>query len=93
MVGMTIHLRAELEELIRQDIQRGPYETVEEFIEHAVKLLHEQEAWFASHRSEIAEKIEVGLNAATQGKLVGEAQVQSHLRERKRAWIEQNRQA
>jgi Arc/MetJ-type ribon-helix-helix transcriptional regulator len=37
---MTIHLRAELEELIQQDIQRGPYQTVEEFIERAVRLLH-----------------------------------------------------
>jgi putative addiction module CopG family antidote len=92
MIAMTIHLRAELEELIRQDIQRGPYQTVEEFIEHAVRLLHEQEMWFASHRSEIAEKVEEGWNAATQGRLVGESQVQSNMRERKRAWIEQHRQ-
>ncbi|MDT7813403.1 MAG: antitoxin ParD1/3/4 [Acidobacteriaceae bacterium] len=93
MIAMTIHLRAELEELIRQDIQRGPYQTVEEFIEHAVRLLHEQEMWFASHHSEIAEKVEEGWNAATQGKLVEESQVQSNMRERKRAWIEQHRQA
>jgi putative addiction module CopG family antidote len=93
MIAMTIHLRAELEELIRQDIQRGPYQTVEEFIEHAVRLLHEQEMWLASHHSEIAEKVEEGWNAATQGKLVEESQVQSNMRERKRAWIEQHRQA
>jgi putative addiction module CopG family antidote len=92
MVAMSVHLRAELEELIRQDIQRGPYQTIEEFVEHAVRLLHEQEAWFASHRSEIAEKIEEGWNAAAQGKLIGEAQAQSRIRERKLAWIEQNRQ-
>jgi hypothetical protein len=49
--------------------------------------------WFASHHSEIAEKVEEGWNAATQGKLVEESQVQSNMRERKRAWIEQHRQA
>ena len=90
---MTIHLRAELEELIQQDIQRGPYQTVEEFVEHAVRLLHEQEVWFAFHRKEIAEKAEEGWNAATQGELVDDAQVKSNMRERKRAWIEQHRQA
>jgi Arc/MetJ-type ribon-helix-helix transcriptional regulator len=90
---MAIHLRAELEELIRQDLQRGPYQTVEEFIEHAVKLLHEQEAWFASRCGEIAEKVEEGWNAAARGELVVDAQVQSNMRERKRAWIEQHRQA
>jgi Arc/MetJ-type ribon-helix-helix transcriptional regulator len=93
MFAMTIHLRAELEELIRQDLQRGPYQTVEEFIQHAVKLLHEQEAWFASGRGEIAEKVEEGWNAAPRGELVGDAQVQSNIRARKRAWIEQHRQA
>jgi Arc/MetJ-type ribon-helix-helix transcriptional regulator len=90
---LTIHLRAELEELIRQDIQRGPYQTVEQFLEHAVRLLHEQEVWFASHRTEIAEKVEEGWNAAIQGKLVDEAQAQSNMREKKRAWLEQHRQA
>jgi Arc/MetJ-type ribon-helix-helix transcriptional regulator len=30
---MEIRLRPELEELIKQDVQRGPYETVDEFVE------------------------------------------------------------
>jgi Arc/MetJ-type ribon-helix-helix transcriptional regulator len=51
---MDIHLGPELEEEIRQDSQRGPYQTVDEFVERAVSLLHEQEAWLASHRDEIA---------------------------------------
>jgi putative addiction module CopG family antidote len=93
MSVMTINLRAELEELIQQDIQRGPYHTVEEFIEHAVRLLHEQEMWFASHRLEIAEKVEEGWSAATRGELAGDAQVKSNMQERKRIWIEQQRQA
>jgi Arc/MetJ-type ribon-helix-helix transcriptional regulator len=62
---MDIHLRPELEELIRQDIRRGPYQTVDAFVEQAVNLLHEQEAWFASHHDETAGKTEDGWNAAT----------------------------
>jgi antitoxin ParD1/3/4 len=89
---MAINLRAELEELIQQDVERGPYQTVEEFIEHAVRLLHEQEVWFASQRREIAEKIEEGWNAAARGELIGESQVKFNMQQRKRAWIEQQRQ-
>lgn len=54
---MKIHLRPEVEQLIKQDVQRGPYQTVDEFVEHAVSLLHEQEAWLAEHGSEVREKI------------------------------------
>jgi Arc/MetJ-type ribon-helix-helix transcriptional regulator len=90
---MDIHLRPELEEQIRQDIQRGPYQTVDEFVERAVSLLHEQEAWYAFHRDEIAGKIEEGWNAAARGELVSDKEVQAHMQERKRAWSEQQRPA
>jgi Arc/MetJ-type ribon-helix-helix transcriptional regulator len=90
---MDIHLRPELEEQIRQDIRRGPYQTVDEFVERAVTLLHEQEAWLAAHRDEIAGKIEEGWNAAVRGELAGDKEVQAHMQERKRAWSEQQRPA
>ena len=41
---MEIRLRPELEELIKQDVQRGPYETVDEFVEHAVSTA--RAGWF-----------------------------------------------
>jgi putative addiction module CopG family antidote len=92
-VVMKIHLRPELEELVKQDVQRGPYQTVDEFVEHAVSLLHEQEAWLAEHGSEIRAKIEQGYAAAQRGELIGSDQVRSGLGERKRAWLAEKRQA
>jgi Arc/MetJ-type ribon-helix-helix transcriptional regulator len=50
--------------LIEEDIQRGPYQSVDEFVERAVSLLHEQEVWLAEHRTEIGAKIEGGYAAA-----------------------------
>lgn len=41
---MEIRLRPEVEALIRQDVERGPYQTIDEFVERAVALLHQQEA-------------------------------------------------
>jgi len=90
---MKIQLRPELEQLIKQDVQRGPYQTVDEFVEHAVSLLHEQEAWLAEHGSEIRDKIEEGYAAAQRGELVDSDQVRSRLDERKRAWLSDKRQA
>jgi Arc/MetJ-type ribon-helix-helix transcriptional regulator len=42
---VTIRIKPELEALIKQDLETGPYQTVEEFVESAVSMLHEQEAW------------------------------------------------
>jgi putative addiction module CopG family antidote len=90
---MKIHLRPELEEMVKQDVQRGPYQTVDEFVEHAISLLHEQESWLAEHSSEIRAKIEQGYAAAQRGELTGSGQVRSALEERKRTWLAEKRQA
>ena len=90
---MDIQLRPELEEQIRQDVQRGPYQTVDEFIERAVRLLHEQEAWLSSHSDEIANKIEEGCLAAERGELIGDEDVKARMLARKKEWLDQQRTA
>ena len=92
-MGMKIHLRPELEEMIKQDVQRGPYRTVDEFVELAISLLHEQAAWLAEHGSEIRAKIEQGYAAAQRGEVIDSAEVRSKMDERKRAWLAEKRRA
>jgi putative addiction module CopG family antidote len=87
-----IHLRPELEEMIKKDVQRGPYQTVNEFVGHAISLLHEQEAWLAEYGTEIQAKIEQGYAAAQLGELIDSDQVRSMPDERKRAWLAEKRQ-
>jgi putative addiction module CopG family antidote len=82
---MEIRLRPELEELIKQDVQRGPYETVDEFVEQAVSMLHEQEAWLAANRADIQAKIGDGYAAAQRGELIDPDEVRSKLQQLKRA--------
>ena len=81
---MEIRLRPELENLIKQDVERGPYQTVDEFVERAVSMLHEQEVWLAQNRSEIARKIDEGYAAAERGELLDPDEVRSKLNELKR---------
>ena len=61
---MNVRLRPELEKLIQEDVERGPYSSVEEYIEHAITMLHERERWLAENRKEIRAKIEEGIAAA-----------------------------
>ena len=81
---MEIRLRPELEELIKQDIERGSYQTVDEFVERAVSMLHEQEAWLAQNRAEIGANIGDGYAAAQRGELIDADAVKSRLAELKR---------
>ena len=64
---MNIRLRPEIEELIKQDIQNGAYRSVDEFVEQAVFILHEQKAWLAANREEIRAKIAEGYAEAQRG--------------------------
>jgi antitoxin ParD1/3/4 len=88
---MEIRLRPELEAVIRQDVQRGAYQTVDEYVEHAVSMLHEQEAWLAAHKAEIESKIDEGYAAAQRGELLEPDEVRSRLGELKRARLGEQR--
>lgn len=88
---MNIRLRPEIEKLIKQDIQGGAYKTVDEFVEHAVSLLHEQEAWLAANREEIKAKIAEGYASGQRGDLIDASDVRARLEARKRAWLTEHR--
>lgn len=79
---MTVRLRPEIERLIQADIQRGPYQSIHEFVEHAVVLLHEEEQWLSSNKEEIAAMIEVGFAQAERGELIEPEAATRLLRER-----------
>ncbi len=84
---MNIRLRPEIEELIKQDLQCGAYESVDDFVEHAVSLLQGQEAWLAANRDQITSKIAAGYASAQRGELIDAADVRSQMEELKRAWL------
>jgi Arc/MetJ-type ribon-helix-helix transcriptional regulator len=84
---MEIHFRPEVEALIRQDVQRGAYQTIDEYIEHAVSMLHEHEAWLAAHQPEIAAKISEGYAAAQRGELLDPGEARSRVNVVKQAVI------
>ena len=79
---MTIRLSPELEALIAEDVARGSYRSADEFVAHAVQLLHEQEQWLADNRQDISAKIEQGFAQAERGELVDGDEAFQQLRRR-----------
>jgi antitoxin ParD1/3/4 len=79
---VTIHLKPELEALIQADVERGPYESADEFVAQAVRLLHAEEQWLADNRADIAAKIERGFAQTERGELVDGEEAFRQLRQR-----------
>jgi putative addiction module CopG family antidote len=88
---MTIHLKPELEALIQKDIERGPYRSVDEFVERAVQMLHEEEALLANDSQAIHEKIERAFRQFENGEGLTPEESRARLREKKAAWLQQQR--
>jgi antitoxin ParD1/3/4 len=81
---MNIRLGPELETLIERDVQRGPYQSADEYVQRAVEMLHEQEEWLAKNRLEIGAQIEHGFAQAERGELIDGEKVFQELREKHR---------
>src|SRR5579859_1390835 len=90
---MTIRLRPEIEKLIEEGVQRGPYRSIDEYVERAVSMLHGQEAWLAENRTEINAKIEDGYAAAQRGELIDSDSVRRLMDDRKTSWLSEHRKA
>jgi Arc/MetJ-type ribon-helix-helix transcriptional regulator len=48
---MEIRLRPELADLIKEDVERGSYASVGDYVEQATTMLPEQETWLTASRS------------------------------------------
>ena len=87
---MTISLKPELEALIQKDVERGPYQSADEFVEQAVQMLHGQEQWLADNHADFAAKVEEGYASAERGELLDPDQVRAQVNDRKQAWRNEN---
>lgn len=76
--------------MIRQGVERGPYNTPEELVEQAISEFHEREDWLAQHRQDIAQKIEEGWQSAKQGNLMTAEEVKFAMETHKAAWLKAN---
>jgi putative addiction module CopG family antidote len=81
---MAIRLKPEIEALIERDVQRGSYQSSDDFVEEAVRQLHDQEEWLAENRARITADIEDGYASAQRGELLTPEEVCSRIEHKKR---------
>ena len=88
---MTIQLKPETEAMIQADVERGPYQSAEEFVEQAVRMLHQEEELVAFQKQIIHEKIERAFEQFERGEELSEEELRAELQEHKAAWLAENR--
>jgi Arc/MetJ-type ribon-helix-helix transcriptional regulator len=88
---MTIHLKPETEALIQENLQRGPYQSVEEFVEQAVRMLHQEEQLWEFEKQAIHDKIERAYGELERSEYLTEEELRVKQQERKTAWLAENR--
>ncbi len=88
-VFVTIHLKPELEALIQKDVERGAFQSVNEFVERAVQMLHEEEALLANDGRVVHEKTERAFGQFERGEGLTPEESRALLQEKKAAWHKQ----
>jgi Arc/MetJ-type ribon-helix-helix transcriptional regulator len=76
-----------------RDVARGPYRSVDDFVEQAVTELHEREEWLAAHPNDIRAAIEEGWAEAERGELVDGEQVKRDIAAMKSDWFAERKGA
>jgi predicted transcriptional regulator len=84
---MTIQLKPEIERIVQQDVAAGVSGSVEEYIEQAILVHHQEQLDLAARREEISALIEEGWQSAQRGELYSEEEVRAYLEERKKEWL------
>ena len=88
---MTINLKPELEQLIQKDIERGAYRSVEEFVERAVQMLHDDEDLLWESKDAIHQEIGRGLDELDRGEGIPGDVSRARLQEKKADWLKGQR--
>jgi putative addiction module CopG family antidote len=91
--SMTINLKPELERLIQKDIERGAYRSIEEFVERAIQMLHDEEDLLWESRDAIHEEIGRGLAELGLGEGISGDESRARLQEKKANWLNQPHQS
>ncbi|GBF79549.1 ribbon-helix-helix domain-containing protein [Aphanothece sacrum] len=67
---MNIHLNLEQEEFIESQIKQGKYTNVQQVIDHALKLLEQEDQDYEKWLDETRQKVAIGLNQLERGEKV-----------------------
>jgi antitoxin ParD1/3/4 len=76
---MTITLRPEQEQLVRDLLRSGGYENAEDTIDSALEMLRSQNEWLLANRGAIDARIRQGIAELDRGEGISEGDLDAHL--------------
>ena len=76
---MTITLRPEQEELVREIIETGAFQTAEEAVGSALEMLRSQNEWLLANREAIDARIRQGIAELDRGESIPEDRLEAYL--------------
>jgi antitoxin ParD1/3/4 len=76
---MTITLRPEQEQLVRDLLRSGGYENAEDAIDSALEMLRSQNEWLLANRSAVDARIRQGIAELDRGEGIREEELDAHL--------------
>jgi antitoxin ParD1/3/4 len=76
---MTITLRPEQEQLVRDLLRTGGYENAEDAIDSALEMLRSQNEWLLANRDAVDARIRQGIAELDRGEGIPEADLDAHL--------------
>jgi Arc/MetJ-type ribon-helix-helix transcriptional regulator len=76
--------------LIQKDIERGAYQSVEEFVERAVQMLHDEEDLLWESKGDIHKAIGQGLAELDRGEGIPGDVSRARLQEKKADWLKRS---
>lgn len=76
---MTITLRPEQEELVREIIETGAFQNAEEAVGSALEMLRSQSEWLLANREAIDARIRRGIAELERGEGIAEDQLDAYL--------------
>ena len=84
---MIIQLKPEIEDLVKQDVQRGSYQSVDDYVQRAITILHEEEELLNHGKDAIAEQIASGLAQLDRGEGIPGDVARARLQQRKSEFL------
>lgn len=79
---MNISLKPEQEQFIQEKLRSGKYETIDELIAEAFRLLEERDRYYEKWVEETRQKVAIGIEQADRGQVTDGKVVIARLREK-----------
>lgn len=76
---MTVELKPEQEHRITEALRSGAYGSVDDVIDRALEVLHEQVEWLTANRQTIDAKIRTGMAELERGEGISEDELDAYL--------------